>query len=302
VLRQTEDTVVVRGHEPSDVLGIDPDTFARAAFWDDSFAGRSLDALVEELERAPTGDGDVPAIVVGEGFSERFPLTLDDSRGRSVSIPVRVAGRADAFPGYGFNTDRPLVVVHRDVLTERDIPALAEVWVDDADIDAASSLRDAGLPVQTAIRSSDPVEGSLAPHFWSLDYIAFSGIVAAAVPLAALGLYFSVRSDRRRLGAALARKMGMTRRTGLFANVIEIGIMLGAGVVFGAIGAWAAIALVFDHLDPLPRVAPDALFRFDLIGVEWCAVGAMFVSLLATVFVERQAARAALPELLRRAP
>jgi putative ABC transport system permease protein len=46
VTRTNETGVVRRGHTSADVLGVDPDTFADGAFWDETFADRPLDELL----------------------------------------------------------------------------------------------------------------------------------------------------------------------------------------------------------------------------------------------------------------
>src|SRR5690606_8783944 len=52
--------------EQVNVFAIDPETFVRASYWDDSFADESLDELVDRLAAAPEG-GRVPVVIVGVG-------------------------------------------------------------------------------------------------------------------------------------------------------------------------------------------------------------------------------------------
>ena len=54
------------GGESVDVLGVDPSTFARGAFWDRSFSNQSIDTLMSDLERHPDAQGS-PAILAGGG-------------------------------------------------------------------------------------------------------------------------------------------------------------------------------------------------------------------------------------------
>src|SRR5207247_1456621 len=97
---------VVPGDQPVRVLAIDPKTFARAAFWDPRFSGRSLTALVGGLEG---GGVRVPAIAAGTGTADQLTLQLS-----GVSVPLRVVGRATAFPGMAGG--RALVVVNEGAL------------------------------------------------------------------------------------------------------------------------------------------------------------------------------------------
>jgi putative ABC transport system permease protein len=302
VVRTSESSVAVRGHEPSDVLGVDPATFARAAFWDDSFADRSLDGLLGDLSTtAEEGAGaDVPAVAVGPGLPERFGLRLDGEDG-TVDVPVRVVGRADAFPGYGFERDRPLVVVDRAALLALGVTRSPEVWVDSDATDVGERLTAAGLPVRNVLRSDALVQGDLVAQSWALDHIRVMGLAAAAIPVCALGLYFSATAARRRLGTALMVEMGVRRRTVTAATAVEIGALLAGGLLFGVVAAWAAIRLVFDYLDPRPTTPPPALFRYDTGSIVVAAGAVLVITVVVTVVIDRWSSRSPLPELLRRA-
>jgi hypothetical protein len=299
VVRTDDSSVTVRGHEPSDVLGVDPATFERAAYWDASFADRSLNGLLDELSATRRG-GDVPAVAVGAGLPERFSLRLDGDDG-AVDVPVKVVERATAFPGYGYQRDRPLVVVDRAALTELGVTRSAEVWVDSDAPDVGELLTAAGLPVRNVLRSDNLVQGDLIAQSWTLDYIRVMGLAAASIPVCALGLYFSATAERRRLGTALMLEMGVPHRTSTAATAAEIGAMLATGLAVGVAAAWAAIRLVFDYLDPRPGTPPPALFRYDAASVVVAAGAILVITLAVTVVIDRWSSRSSLPELLRRA-
>ena len=101
--------------------------------------------------------------------------------------------------------------------------------------------------------------------------------------------------------ADFTRKLGMSPRSGAASTGIEVGTMIGLGLGFGAAASWAAIRIVNPYLDTTPTLAPPPLFRFDGPGLVLAAVGACAVTLVATVAVERRAARSSLPELMRHA-
>ena len=308
VTRTSEEGVVRRGHDSADVLGVDPDTFADAAFWDASFADRSLTDLLDLLDTpsddtdAATGADPVPAIAVGDQLPDQFVLTLSPTgpERRDVTIEVDLAGRAEAFPGYHFQRDRPLVVVNRDVLTDRGVLDHAEIWIDDPSPAVSERLAAAGAPVLFSTRPSENDDRSLLqPQTWATDYLEVVGLAAGLVTVAALGLYFAANATRRRVGTALARELGLPARSRVAATALEVTWILLAGFVFGTALAWVAVHLVFQELDPLPNSPPAAIFRLDRAIVAFCGLGALVASVLATAVVERRAARASLPELLR---
>ncbi|HMG45283.1 MAG TPA: FtsX-like permease family protein [Acidimicrobiales bacterium] len=304
VTRTSETGVIASGHDRADVLGVEPDTFADAAFWDDSFAGPSLAGLLERLgpeadAGGEAGESAVPAIGVGDGLPDRFVLTLEGDDG-PVELPVEVVGRADAFPGLGFVEQRPLVVVDRRALTGAGVTAHAEVWVDDPSPAIAEELADDGLDVVFAAQPGADVSGSqLQPQVWAIDYLEVVGVAAGLVTVAGLGLYFAANSERRQLGAATARRLGLPAAQAALATALEVAAILAAGLLLGVGLAWLAVRLVFRQLDPLPNAPPDALLRFDLSVVAACGAAALVTALLVTLVVERRTARTSLPELLR---
>jgi putative ABC transport system permease protein len=298
VTRTSERGVRVLGHDAADVLGVDPATFERAAFWDDSFAGRSLPDLLAALGGAAGGDA-VPAVAVGSGLPDRFAITVPGEDG-DVEIDVAAVERADAFPGYGVRQDRPLVVVDRDELARRGVLGPAEVWLDDASPSVAQELAAAGMPAASSTRPSESVEGStLQTHLWAVDYLEVVGAAAGLVTIAGLGLYLAADARRRQLGTAVARRLGMAAWRGAAATAIEVVALLAAGLVLGVGLSWLAARLVVPELDPLPNSAPDPILRVDLAVVGLCAAGALATAVVVTAVVEARTARASLPRLLR---
>jgi putative ABC transport system permease protein len=302
VNRTTEPSVIRAGHDRADVLGVDPATFADAAYWDPSFADRSLGSLLEAVEVAASDRPDaVPVIAVGDGLPGSFAVTLDGEDDVVVREVVVVA-RARFFPGFESQAERPLVVLDRSVLADLGVVGFPEVWTDDESADVPARLADAGLSVIFSHRAADDLSGMLLqPQAWAIDYLEVIGVAAALVTVAGLGLHFAADAERRRLGAALAGRLGLPRRHVVGATVVEVATVLGGGLVFGVAFAWLALRLVFERLDPLPRTPPDPLLRYDLALVGVALLGAVLVTVAVTAVVERRSARASLPELLRAA-
>lgn len=303
VTRTNEAGVLDTGHARADVLGVEPDTFADAAYWDGSFSGSSLGSLLARIDLDGDGGGGdraaVPAIAAGPGLPDSFVMELRGDDG-PVELHVDVIGRADAFPGMGFVEQRSLVVVDRRALTDLGITAHAEVWLDDPSPAAAQALADDGLSVVFAAAAGADVTGtSLQPQVWAIDYLEVVGLAAGLVTVAGLGLYFAANAERRRVGAAVARRLGMPAPQAAVATALEVAVILAGGLVLGVSLSWLAARLVYSRLDPLPSTAPAPLLRFDLSMVAACTVAVVVTAVLVTLVVERRTARASLPELLR---
>jgi putative ABC transport system permease protein len=85
------------------VLGVEPDTFEEAAFWDDEFASEPLSDLLAGLGDDESG----PIPVVAAGFDGAATPVLAGSE-----VPLEVTGRANAFPG--MTPRQPLVAMTVD--------------------------------------------------------------------------------------------------------------------------------------------------------------------------------------------
>jgi putative ABC transport system permease protein len=313
VTRTGDAGVLDTGHARADILGVEPGTFADAAFWDGSFSGSSLDDLLSRIDLGgddrDLGDGGgdlgsgggeaVPAIAAGPGLPDRFVVELRGEDGM-VDLEVDVVGRADAFPGMGFVEQRSLVVVDRRALTGLGVTAHAEVWVDDPSATVPERLTDDGLSVVFAAAPGEDVSGSsLQPQVWAIDYLEVVGLAAGLVTVAGLGLYFAANSERRRIGAAVAGRLGLSAPQAALATALEVAAILIGGLVLGVGLSWLAVRLVYRQLDPLPNSAPAPLLRFDLSMVAACSGAVLVTAVLVTLVVERRTGRASLPELLR---
>jgi putative ABC transport system permease protein len=292
----TAEGATTAGHPASVVLGVEPATFARAAFWESSFAGASLPNLLRRLSDHPD-TGPVPVIAVGRSLPDRLTIALPGDKG-TLFLPARVVGRAKAFPGQ--QTSRDLLVVNRAALTRIGVTEAPQIWVNSTDLGLTGRLKHAGVPIFAASRASDVAAGSaLEPQLWALDYLQVIGLAAGAVTLCGVGLYFAANARRRRLGTALALRLGVKARTAHQATLAEVAALLTGGLVVGVGLAWLAVALVFSRLDPLPNSPPNPLFRFDAVTAVWCVAGAAVSGIVLTAIVERSSSARPLPELLR---
>ena len=195
----------------------------------------------------------------------RFTVNLPVGSGySSASIPVHVVARARAFPGYGYESDKPLVVLDRGALTKAGVTQTPQLWVEQhRQPTVPAQVEAAGLDVTNTVRAANLRSRTAEPQLWALRYVQFIGLSAGAVTICGLGLYFAAVSDRRRLSTTLARNMGLSRRRSTLATMAEIATMLTIGLALGAVLAGIAIRLVYSHLDPVPSDPPAPLLRYD---------------------------------------
>jgi putative ABC transport system permease protein len=285
-----------------DVMVIDSDTFAGAAYFDKSWADKSLEEVVGRLRSQSFA---LPVIVTG-GESNAGTLTV-----RSVELPVEIVETVTAFPG--MTRRRPLVVADRalferaveDVGASNPLASLGAetyVWVKGqtrptVNVLEASELRP--FPILTAERvRENPQIRSVSQTF---SYLRALGLAAGLLALAGAVLYLQARHRNRVISNALARRMGLTSWNHRFALALELGALLVFSFAVGALLAMVAARLVVIELD-----APAPLPGGPLFRTPWALIIASFVALLAAtalgaLLADRRARRARVAEVIRAA-
>ena len=261
-----EDGDIQPGDQPVDTLGIDPDTFADAAFFDTSFASESLDELVGALDEFD--DGRLSAIVVGAEDEITDGSVYVTPR---FDVPLEIVATADAWPG--LSSDQPLLVTRSDALfaaseaSGSSIPegiiAEYELWGKTTKHSLIEGARRSGLIIEeTGVRSAQEVLDT--PAFlalrWTFSYLRALGVVAGSIALAGLLLYLQTRQQAREVSYALARRMGLSRAAHRRAVALELAGMLFISLLIGASLALFSAWLIHTRMDPLPTVPPDPLF------------------------------------------
>jgi putative ABC transport system permease protein len=296
-VERVDRAVPAEGGSALGLLGVDRSTFAGAAFWDPTFADRSLADLLADLAPPPAGGGGpIPVLAAGGslpgGASIRFPS------GAREPIPIRVVDEVRTFPG--LQAGSVLVVMDRATLESLEPPATYQVWVrgPPAAIDAA--VRRSALPAERSV-SVDDVQST--PQFralsWTFGFLQALGILAGLVALGGALLHLEARQRAREVAYALTRRMGLTRSANRGSIAYELASILGLGLVFGAGLAWIAAWLVAGRIDPFPRIPPPPLFRLPLALILLTALAVLAASWAGAWQVQRAADRARVAEVLR---
>lgn len=253
-----EQATFIPGGGQSEVLIVDRRTFSRGAFWDPSFSGKSLGALMAELSPAAPG-APIPVIAAGVPLPTRGTLVVART---TTPVSVSVVDQVRAFPG--MPQRMPLLVADR-----RSAGALAKagsinmVWVDGDAASARGALNGAGIPILAEATVADVSQtASLSALALTFGYLRALGDLIGMVAVAATLLYLSARQRARQVSYTLARRMGLGAWTHRWSVAVEVTGMLAVGLAIGAVLAWAGARLVYGKVDPLPLLPPSVLFRF----------------------------------------
>jgi len=296
VVRYTQQTTFGSAGTSVDVLVVDPATFAAHAFWDSRLAPTPLSQLLAEIS-VPV-DGRLPLLSVGPGVPAGDILSLPGEE-----VPVRVVRDVDAFPGLVAGV--PMVVTTRPALDAMKVSALnvftiRQVWVDGDPAPVTLALTRAGLAPTTVVTASHVAQ---TPGFlslsWTFGFLQALGVLAGVVALVGLLLYLQARQASREVSYALARRMGLSRRSHRQSVLLELAAMLLSAFVVGAALATAAAFLTYPKLDVLPDIPPAPFLQVPV--VLFAAVGAALAAFawIAAWGVQVRADRANVAEVMR---
>lgn len=291
---------LLRADVPFDLVGIDTDSFASAAFWDPAFSDQPLNVLLSRLSE-DAGDA-VPIVMASAPDAEPTSLTID-----TRTFPVRVVGRADAFPG--MLSRRPLVVVDSERLVHAfegqpnplSGPQVSdELWLRGPPARIRAALPNLSfLPglVLTADEVKDiPYIAAVIDTFLVMNGL---GLLAALLVFAAMVMYLQARQRSEVVSYGLSLRMGMRRRVHLIATATEVGAMLVIAYVAGAVLAITAARLTVPLLDPLETIPPDPIGVVPVLTVAIAAPLLLLAAFVGGWLVERRARASDLGQVMR---
>ncbi|HKY68993.1 MAG TPA: hypothetical protein VJM49_21575, partial [Acidimicrobiales bacterium] len=276
------------------VLAVDPATFARGAFWDETMAGPPLDEILDRLA-APASGRPAPVVVVGLDAGATTELRLDG--GGAEGVTVEPVAELDAFPGMARTT--PTVVIDRDAL-EGARGGAVETFVAGDPRQILDALADAGVTFQQDRVVADVVDrAAFVTVTWTFGYMQTLGVAAGLLVAVGLAVHVDARRRSRVLGYAFARRMGLSRRAHRTALLLELLAMVSVGSCVGLACAYLGAAVAHGRIDPVPGFAPDPLLRPDLVVGAAVALGSVVVAAVGAVVAQRLADRDDPVEVLR---
>jgi putative ABC transport system permease protein len=291
---------IVLGGVPTDVLAVEPETFAETAYWDGRFASRSLDSMLADLTK---GGSPLPVVVVGA------PRDASSLRLPGGSIPVRAVATARAFPG--MSRDHALVVVAQKPFVAAVKQAgftnpldaagvFTEMWAKGETVRAerllgASSARP--FPLSTAREAQQQPEVTAFTR--TFTFLEALGLAAALLGIAGVVVYLQVRQRGNAVAFGLARRMGLAARSHRRAVTLELGLALAVALLLGVVLALIAARLVLTEVEPIRSISPVPLFDTPVTVALLGAAAVALVAVAGGALAHRAAARANLAEVLR---
>ena len=282
----------------ADILAVDASTLGTVIRWYPNW-GPDPRPLLPGLARP--ADGRLPVIVTRDVPPKTTAIWVQGAR-----VPVRVIATATAFPGM---TSTPLVVADRAALlaaTRRagvldplsDPPTY--VWAKGPPSRVAETL--AARPIEaTFVTSVDSFrkQSDVIVATRSFSFMQLVAAVSGVLVFLGLVLYLQARQRSQAVASALARRMGLSRRTEVGSLALELGaIMLVAALVGGSV-AIAAAGPIVAHIDPLPGDPPAPALALPLAAIAASAIGLVVVAVAASVFTSWASRRTDIGEALR---
>lgn len=284
------------GGQPVDLLGIDPATFTRGAFWDPSFARASLTDLVHRLSPASTG-GAVPVLAANGSAPAGGTITVT-VEAQTVRIPIVIVGQAGTFPGEHYG--QPAFVAAWPALTQAGVVASQEAWVRGSPSTALAAFREAGIPATFAVDEASVLDKTdFLTASWTFGYLRALGILTGLMTIGGMLLYLESRQRARKVAYALARRMGLRRGAHAASIATELAATLGSGVIAGGVLASAAAWLTYGHIDSAPQNPPTPLLLLPWSTYAATALAAAAVVAAGACLTQRSADRARIAQELR---
>ena len=281
------------------LVGVEPETFEAAAYWDPGFTDRAIGDMLTELgeTREP-----LPAVVVGG----ELPPGQEHLQLAGYQLPLEVVATTSAFPGQA----RGLAVVVsapalRSILEDHDASlalngARYQAWVHGRAGLARAFLVTSGAAPGTIVVAADLLQTpALRALTWAFVFMELIGVVTAVIALIGLVLYLQARQRSREVSYALGRRMGLTSGAHRTAVVLEILLLLVTALVAGTVLALGTTALIYRRLDPLPDLPPAPALRVPSALLLTVAAAIAVCAGLGGWWVQHRAERANVGAVLR---
>ncbi len=281
-------------------LGIDPDDFATEAYWEDSFAGLDLEAMLAMLPDRVENSGRIP--VIAAGGLPLGPVRLDlGGNSQAITLEAAVVAVADVLPGR--RTAEPLILLD-DRFVGTDAPQSAnlryEVWTNGDPEPAAAEIRQQGARLFRVFTTTEVFElANFLGVSWTFGYLQALAAFVGVIAIGGLLLYLETRQRKRTASYAIARRMGLSRWAHFRSLLVELTSVLVVASFVGACLAAAAIAMAYRRLDVDPIREPSPLLAIPWITLAAISLATIVVAFATAGYAQRRSDRANPAEVLR---
>lgn len=285
----------------ADVIVVDAPTLAAAAYWSDTFSGRSLEDIATRL--GTEGDR-LPVLLAGRSVPETTSLDLD-----SLSTEIEKVDVVTNFPGASLN--EPAVIVDRSVLEpliERagppnpllEIGNTTEFWIKGPTDSVVTAINTSGMRTATTLTAEEVRNNpKITAVTRTFGYLKSLGFGAGMLAIVAVLMYLQARQRNRVVSYALSRRMGLTNSSHRLSLVLELIGMLVSSLLAAVGFAIISARLIFPEIDPLPSTPPGPLFEIPWILVAATFGALVLVSIAGGALANRSAERADFAEVMR---
>ena len=283
------------GNEVVDVVGIDPATFGRAAFWSSAYGAGSPAKAASLVSSAPSPPGTLPAIVANGSLGAHPSLQVPTATG-PVTVRLRVL---EGVPGFTLANGSDVLVV-TDIRSLRGFATQPELLSRSNANTVLRAVARAGGGASVVVRADDVLDQTeFLSVSWSFSYLQALGALVGLIAVAGTFLYVETRQRRRAAGYAMVQRMGLSRRGHLAAVAVELGAPVLGGAAFGMASGVGTAALVFGSLDPLPGLPPGPVLCVPVVVLAGIAAAALVTWSTAMAWAQRGVERVSPAAVLR---
>jgi putative ABC transport system permease protein len=271
--------VVDRG--VSNMVAVDPATFAEGAWLDPARRGQILD-LVGQL-------GHGAAIAVGGAKTGALDIP--------GFAPLHTIGQLPIFPGMPSNVG--YVTARQDITSASEINSFF-VWSGE-DADTVIKQLAAAHIDHIGYKTTELALDAL-PFYtvaWTFGYIASVGALLAVIAAASLLLAVGARRKQTALSGALATRMGLRPATLIVSHLLEFGAVAGSVLLTGVTVGLVTAAFSVPRLDPAPWLRPVEVLPDSVVFVLIAVVVGLVVVAAAGWIAVRGVRTARVGELIR---
>jgi putative ABC transport system permease protein len=273
----------------TDVLAVDPDTFARDAYWTSALGQRSLKDVL-----APLRTGGVAA--VGSAPLRGGDLAITASNAPVLDhVSVSTVDNLPAKHG-GY----PLLIIRAGQVDDTSLFGWHQIWArgDPDRIQRAAAA--AHLPIHSIVLARDAYADSfLEPLTYTFDYLTALCLFIGLVTLVGVLLYLESRAPRHRRAYVLLRRMGLGVRGHGRALLVELSLPLLAGLLTGLLLAAGLTAALRRGFDVNPIAPPSTVLAIPYGPLVSIATGVALIAAVAARYAQQRIVRANPAEVLR---
>ncbi len=283
---------LVIGGVQTDLLAVDPATFAQGAYWDAQINGQTMAQMIAPLQNV-SATSPYPALAINSvpggpqqvAYPGTAPTTYD-----VTDVPTLPAAQG----GY------PVIIVPLSTFPLDNPGVQYQMWFRGDPTEIRAKLAAAKTPL-TYIDSSDDlfVDTLYDPLTFTFDYLTWLSLLGGLVTMVGLLLYLEARTPRHRRAYVMFRRMGLRPRTHRGALLIEIGIPLIAGLIGGLILAAGLAKALSGNFDVDVSIPPGTILSIPVLAVILIGFAVLALAGLAATYAQLRIGRANPSEVLR---